>query len=91
MPLIYNKALPGNWVNCKLVDRTTPYGNPFTIGKAGDRDMVCDRFEDWIERPEQMALVEQAKRELRGFNLVCWCWPNRCHAETWIRIVNDVD
>lgn len=89
MPLIYNKRIGGPFPNSKLVDRTTPYGNPFAISAINDRDQACNLFDEWIKKPEQRALVERAKKELRGFNLLCWCWPARCHAETWIRITND--
>lgn len=90
MPQIFSKFIPPH-PNCKLVDRTTPYGNPFIIGIHGDRDMVCEMFDEWVMMPEQRALVERAKKELRGHNLLCWCWPARCHAGTWIRIVNGED
>lgn len=89
MPLIYNKMLLPIEGDYRWVDRRSVFGNPFVIGVDGGRDEVCDKFEEWIKKPEQRALVERAKRELRGFNLLCWCWPARCHAETWMRIVNE--
>lgn len=76
-------------MGAKRVDRTTPYGNPFVLGKNGNRDDVCDLFDQWVYDPEQAELREQAKRELRGCNLLCWCVPERCHATTWLRIANE--
>lgn len=31
------------------IGRGSVYGNPFVIGKDGDRDQVCDKFEEMIE------------------------------------------
>lgn len=53
------------------------------------RDAVCDKFDAWVMKPEQAALREQARRELRGRDLVCFCKPKRCHGDTWLRIAND--
>lgn len=73
----------------KLVDRMTPFGNRFVIGPDGDRDEVCDKHEAWIEGDDQLALRQRVRRELRGFHLVCWCAPLRCHADTLLRIANE--
>lgn len=71
--------------DAKWIDRRTPFGNPFYIGHHGTRDEVCDKFEAWVvNQPE---LVERARRELTGHDLVCWCEPERCHGETWIKIL----
>ena len=45
MPRVLNKhrdVIPKGAVYC---GRPSPWGNPFIIGKHGDRDTVCDRFE----------------------------------------------
>lgn len=71
----------------KRVDRRTEFGNPFQVGRDGDRDAVCDKFAAWFHAPEQADLRRRAIFELSGFDLACWCAPLRCHAETirdWI-------
>lgn len=85
MVAVYNKKLP-HPPGCVLVDRSTPYGNPFVIGRDGTRDEVCDKFDEWL--PKQKKLIAQAKRELRGRNLLCHCVPRRCHGITWLKVVN---
>ena len=68
------------------VGRPTKFGNPFEIGRDGTRDDVCDKYEQYIlARPELQAA---AQRELAGKDLVCWCAPLRCHADTLMRIAN---
>lgn len=76
--------------NSKLVDRYTPFGNPFAIGPDGTREEVVAKYAAWIEAPEQDTLKKQVRRELRGFDLVCWCAPLACHADVLLKIANTV-
>lgn len=71
------------------VGRPTQWGNPFTIGRDGDRAQVIAKFRTWVHQPEQESLRTSAKRELRGRDLVCWCAPEDCHAYVWLEIVNE--
>ncbi len=70
------------------VDRLSPYGNPFVIGRDGDRAAVIARYERWLHAPEQAALRERAVGELRGRDLVCWCAPEACHGDILLELVN---
>jgi hypothetical protein len=67
------------------VGRPSKWGNPFAIGRDGSRDEVIAKYRAWIVRqPTLMA----ALHELSGKNLVCWCAPERCHAEVLIELTN---
>jgi hypothetical protein len=46
---------------------------------------VIAKYRAWIVR--QPALLA-ALHELRGKHLVCWCAPERCHAEVLIELAN---
>jgi hypothetical protein len=46
---------------------------------------VIAKYRPWIVR--QPALMA-ALHELRGKHLVCWCAPERCHAEVLIKLPN---
>ena len=70
------------------VGRPSPFGNPFVIGRDGDRATVVARYEQWLHAPEQAALLQRAISELRGRDLVCWCAPAACHADVLLRLVN---
>jgi len=61
------------------------WGNPFIVGRHGDRDECCDKYAKWIL--EQPALLADL-HELRGKTLLCWCSPQRCHAETLVALAN---
>ena len=80
------------------VGRPSDYGNPFTHRplantfakyQAATRDESINSFEEWITNPEQKDLLEQAKTELRGKVLSCWCSPLPCHAEVLLKLVNE--
>jgi hypothetical protein len=70
------------------VGRPSVFGNPFVIGRDGDRATVIARYEEWIRAPEQAQLLERARRELHGRDLVCWCAPQACHADVLLQLVN---
>jgi hypothetical protein len=70
-------------------DRSSPVGNPYEIGRDGNRDQVCDKYEREFERLRNIpffeaylqSLVRIYKRHGR-LRLWCWCAPKRCHVET---------
>jgi hypothetical protein len=80
-------------VHCKkdkydvYIGRPGPWGNPFEIGKDGDREEVVQKYAEWLlAQPE---LVEKAKQELRGKVLGCWCAPKLCHGNILSQIANE--
>ena len=58
------------------IDRNTEWGNPFEMGKDGDRDTVCDSYEIFF--PRKFSLHNRLD-ELKGKVLGCWCYPARCN------------
>ncbi|MFI1166512.1 DUF4326 domain-containing protein [Streptomyces sp. NPDC020801] len=50
-------------------------------------EQVVELYRRWIaERPE---VVEQARLELAGHDLMCWCPPERaCHADVLLELAN---
>jgi Domain of unknown function (DUF4326) len=67
------------------VGRPTKWGNPFVIGRDGDRQTVIAKHKVWIVRQPTLTA---ALHELRGKDLVCWCAPEACHAETLRDLAN---
>jgi len=64
------------------VDRTTPWGNPFVIGRDGDRAAVIAKYRDH-HLPSRLDLLARLG-ELRGRALGCWCAPLACHADVLV-------
>lgn len=64
------------------VDRGTLFGNPFVLGADGDRDAVCDAYQDHY-LPHKPSILK-ALPSLKGKVLICHCYPLRCHAQSLI-------
>lgn len=78
-------------VHCKkdpcdvYIGRPSKWGNPFQIGRDGDRDTVIRKYRSWLlERPDLMG----ALGELRGKTLGCWCSPLPCHGDVLLELAN---
>ena len=79
-------------VHCKkssydvYIGRPSDWGNPFVIGKDGDRADVIRKYRQWImARPD---LISRAKSELRGRRIACWCKPEDCHGDVLAEIAD---
>ena len=68
------------------IDRGSRYGNPFVMDHDGDRDAVCDSYENHY-LPHKPS-IHRNKRELIGKVLICHCYPSRCHGEALLKIIN---
>ena len=82
-------------VHCKksaydvYIGRPSDWGNPFVIGKDGDRADVIEKYRRWIMR--QPDLLARAKTELRGQRIACWCKPEACHGDVLAEIADATD
>jgi RNA recognition motif-containing protein len=79
-------------VHCKkanydvYVGRPSVWGNPFVIGRDGDKADRIRKYRAWIMgQPE---LVARAKQELRGRVIACWCKPEACHGDILAEIAD---
>jgi hypothetical protein len=62
------------------------WASPFRVGRDGSRAEVLAKYRAWLtERP---ALIEAARRDLRGKLLGCWCPPEPCHGGVLAEIAN---
>lgn len=86
-PRVHNKYHDSAGTDAVYVGRGSVFGNPFIVGKDGDRDEVCDKYEDMLANSPE--LVRRIKKELKGKDLVCFCAPRRCHADSLLRIANE--
>lgn len=66
---------PANYV---YIGRNSVWGNPYHLGRDGDRAAVIRRFENYLTgRPDLLSLLSN----LRGKVLVCHCKPEACHGD----------
>lgn len=71
------------------VDRTTPYGNPFLVGKGRTREQAVGEYRALVNRLDYRLFREMVHRHLRGKTLACWCPLDQpCHADVLLEIAN---
>lgn len=86
MPRLYNKYHKNAPRGTVYIGRPSPWGNPFVVGLDGNRKEVIAKFRDLVEdRPE---FKERIKSELKGKDLVCYCYPAACHGDVILEIAN---
>ena len=72
-----------------LIDRHSPWGNPFRIGKDGDREEVVEKYRQWFWKRCQEGKVNIAElKALKGKRLACWCHPLPCHGDVLLRAID---
>lgn len=83
---VYNKKSKDIPSDAVYIGRPTKFGNPFQIGKDGNREEVISKYRQWVMcQPE---LLKAIKEELKGKDLVCWCAPDPCHGDVLIELAN---
>ena len=87
MPTLYNKRNGNAPKGAVYIGRPSKWGCIFVIGHDGTRDQVIEKYKAWIKT--QPYLIKMAKAELRGKDLVCFCYPLACHGDTLMEIANE--
>ena len=87
MPKVFNKYHKDAPKEAVYIGRPSPWGNPFEIGKDGNREEVIAKYEERLKT--QPELIEKIKKELKGKDLVCFCNPKPCHGDVLIQIANE--
>jgi hypothetical protein len=94
-----------NGLPARRVTRPGPWGNPFTIADtaakyglddAAAQEKAVALCGQWLRgtldpklSPGDPPSRETIRRELKGYNLACWCKPGTpCHSEVLIDIAN---
>lgn len=80
--------VPTKVVHCKkeifdvYIGRPTIYGNPFTIGKDGNRKEVIEKYRVWFYKQLDTNIIfKKEVDKLKGKILACWCKPQDCHGD----------
>lgn len=75
----YGGAVPEGAIN---IMRGTPYGNPFVIGKDGDRGEVLAKYKKWLwDKINRDQAYAGLIKDLYDHDLCCCCAPAPCHGE----------
>lgn len=86
MPKVLNKYTDGLPRGSVYIGRPSKWGNPFPLRSFKSREDCIEAYREWLmTKPE---LIEAAKKELKGKDLVCFCAPKKCHGDVLLEIVN---
>lgn len=69
--------------NYVYIGRPGPWGNPFIIGRDGDRAQVIQKYEAWFEEEfcSDIDRLHGMITALKDKTLVCFCAPQACHGD----------
>lgn len=82
---------PVRVVHCKVdpfdvyIGRPSKFGNPFVIGKDGDRAAVIEKFRFYLDASPELRTA--AVKELSGKVLGCYCAPLPCHGDVLAEVI----
>lgn len=77
-------------VHCKreeydiYIGRPSKWGNPFVIGKDGNRQEVIRKYREYILSKDELL---KDLHELKGKVLGCWCSPSACHGDVLVDLI----
>ena len=83
--IVNKKDFKGNGI---YIGRPSVLGNPFVIGRDGNRDEVIGKCREYLKevlesndkvRKEFERIKELSKKV--DVNLICWCAPRKCHGD----------
>lgn len=87
MPKVYNKHYgPKPPLGAVYIGRPSKWGNPFVIGPDGTRQTVINKYRKYLLHNQP--LLEDARIELKGKDLLCFCAPLACHGDVLLEMVN---
>ncbi len=81
---VFNRHLDREFIGEDAISITRPgrWGNPFIIGRDGDRETVIERYRAWLwQRINSGAVSIEELAALDGRQLVCVCKPAACHGD----------
>jgi hypothetical protein len=86
---VLNKHKHGIPTGAVYIGRGSMWGNPFVMGKHGDRDSVVEQHAKYLHNQVRTGEVTlQQLAQLYKKDLVCFCAPHKCHGDTLERAAN---
>lgn len=86
MTTIHNKRFERYDV---YIGRPTIYGNPFEIGRNGNRESVLKKYKEYFGiRLNQDEQFRTAILHLKNKRLGCFCKPHACHGDIICEYLN---
>jgi hypothetical protein len=74
----------GNTNRYIYIGRGSKWGNPFKIGRDGNREEVIQKYREYILKREDLLMQLD---ELKGHTLGCYCKPLACHGDVLVELI----
>jgi len=68
------------------IGRPSIWGNPFMIGRDGDRKEVVKKYETYARKDP---IIQKNLMSLEGKTLACWCKPKPCHGDILVKLIEE--
>lgn len=72
------------------IGRGSILGNPFVIGKDGNREEVISKFEEYARKNEKILHFIKTLKDEGGGVLGCHCKPKACHGDILIKLYDEL-
>ena len=84
MGIVLNARVSGKYGPNKVyIGRPSIWGNPFVIGKDGDRATVIAKYREYLLSNQYL---QACLHELENKDVVCWCTPLACHGDVLVEL-----
>ena len=70
------------------IGRGSIFGNPFYIGKDGNREQVIEKYKKYFEKKLEDNRFRHEVLKLKGKVLGCYCKPLACHGDVIAEYLN---
>ena len=70
------------------IGRGSAWGNPYVIGKDGDREEVIRKYREWALEYRRNGPAYWLM-PLVGKDLVCFCAPLACHGDVLLEMIGE--
>lgn len=75
----------------RYIGRPSRWGNPFKLGRDGNRDEIMDKYAEWLaERLDDDVFRKELLKLSKATALVCWCKPEKCHGDLLVDAMRDL-
>ena len=74
--------------NVRFPPQSSPFCNPFKVGKHGTREEVIEKYTGYIlEKLKNSSKLRVDLIAMKGKTLGCWCYPDLCHGHVLIELI----
>lgn len=90
MTKVINIRQTRNWKDkANFIGRGSIFGNPFKIGKDGDRDEVIEKYREYFyAKLAKEKQFREAVLMLRFQDVACYCAPKKCHGDIIVEFLS---